>query len=96
MQQGEEITVFYLRILDSRSRRLAKMNGLCALEPKESHASDVTLETILRMENFISQGGLEAILTISLQILRYVDQNSTNSTDQGMLACPGPFSTLLR
>lgn len=50
------------------------MNGLCSLEPKESHASDVTLETILRMDNLISQGGLEAILTISLQILRYVDQ----------------------
>ena len=59
IQQGEEINVFYLRILESRSRRRAKLQerflftcscSLCALEPKESRESDVRLEAILRLK----------------------------------------------
>lgn len=83
IQQGEEITIFYLRILQSRSQRQAELKtkflftclcGLCALEPKESRESDVRLEAILRLDNLLSQGGLQAILATPLQMLRYVDQ----------------------
>ncbi|OAQ99103.1 hypothetical protein LLEC1_02359 [Akanthomyces lecanii] len=83
IQQGEEITIFYLRSQESRSRRLAQLKekflftcscGLCALGPKESRESDVRLEATLRLENLISRGGLEAILATPLQMLRYVDQ----------------------
>ncbi|KGQ06689.1 SET domain-containing protein 5 [Beauveria bassiana D1-5] len=83
IQQGEEITIFYLRTLESRSRRQADLKAkflftcscsLCALGRKESRESDVRLGAILRLESLISQGGLEAILTSPLQMLRYSDE----------------------
>jgi hypothetical protein len=83
IQQGEEITIFYLRTLESRTRRQADLKAkflftcscsLCALGREESRESDVRLEAILRLESLISQGGLEATLTSPLQMLRYLDQ----------------------
>lgn len=92
IQKGEEITIFYLGVAESREQRQAALQEkfhftcccrLCSLDPALSRVSDQRLEEILKLDKLISRGGLEAILKSPLQVLRYVDQQVRLYEEQG-------------
>jgi hypothetical protein len=92
INEGEEITIYYLSINKSRKARNTDLQAkfhftcscrLCSLPLKQSQESDQRLEKIQRIESLISQGGLDGILSSPLRTLRYVDQQVHLYNEQG-------------
>jgi hypothetical protein len=82
IEKGEEITIYYLRVLNSRKARQDALQRkfaftcscrLCSLPPDQSQESDRRLDEILKLDDLISRDGLIGIVSTLLQILRYVD-----------------------
>ncbi|KAK2738648.1 hypothetical protein FQN57_006966 [Myotisia sp. PD_48] len=92
IEKGEEITIYYLRINESRNARNKALRAkfgftcscrLCSLPPAESLESDKRLKKIYQLEGLIDKGGLMGILATPLQTLRYVDQQVRLYNEQG-------------
>ncbi|ESZ98022.1 SET domain-containing protein 5 [Sclerotinia borealis F-4128] len=98
IENGEEITIFYLGVLNNRKTRQETLRRkfaftcscrLCFLPADQSQEIDKRLDDILKLEGFIRRGGMMAILSTSLRILRYVDQqirlyNELGPNDNGL------------
>ncbi|KAK3938623.1 SET domain-containing protein [Diplogelasinospora grovesii] len=83
IEEGEEITIYYLGVHQNRATRQAALRNkfgftcscrLCSLPPEQQRESDKRLDEIYRLDNLIGQGGMISILTSPLRILRLVDQ----------------------
>ncbi|KAI9836771.1 MAG: hypothetical protein M1819_000936 [Sarea resinae] len=92
ISEGEEITIYYLGIHNSReARREALQAGfgftcschLCSLPPEQSRESDSRLDEIYRLDSLIDRGGIEGIWSSPLRTLRYVDQQVCLYNEQG-------------
>ena len=92
IEEGEEITIYYLRAEQSRAARHAALQakfgftcscGLCSLPPDQNRESDRRLEEIYRLDGLIGQGGLMGILTFPLRVLHYVDEQVRLYNEQG-------------
>jgi hypothetical protein len=92
IEKGEEITIYYLGVLNSRKIRqvalqrkfaFACLCRLCSLPPDLSHESDRRLNEILRLDGLISGDGMMGILSAPLRTLRYVDQQIRLYNEQG-------------
>ncbi|TGO19064.1 hypothetical protein BTUL_0006g00990 [Botrytis tulipae] len=98
IESGEEITIFYLGVLNKRETRQQRLRSkfgftcschLCSLPLDQSKAIDRKLEEILKLDNLISQDGMIGILSIPLLKLGYVDQqvrlyNELGPNDTGL------------
>ncbi|KAK4031983.1 hypothetical protein C8A01DRAFT_51120 [Parachaetomium inaequale] len=83
IDEGEEITIFYLGQLTKRSERQRSLQAnfgftctcrLCSLPPKDSEESDKRLEEILRIERAINRGVMDfSHISAPLQMLRQHD-----------------------
>ncbi len=92
IQKGEEITICYLGVLNSRNVRQEALRRkfaftcscrLCSLPEDQSRESDRRLEEILKLDSLIDRDGMMGILSAPLQILRYVDQQICLYNEQG-------------
>ncbi|KAH8908313.1 SET domain-containing protein [Coniochaeta sp. PMI_546] len=92
IEEGEEITVYYLRAYRKREIRQATLRSdfgfdcscrLCSLPPRESQQSDRRLEEIHRLDGLIGNDGLTGVLLDPLWILRYVDRQVRLYEEQG-------------
>ena len=92
IEKGEEITIYYLGVLNSREARQEALRRkfaftcscrLCSLPPDQSQESDKRLEEILKLDSLIGRDGLMGILSAPLQKLRYVDQQIRLYNEQG-------------
>jgi SET domain-containing protein len=92
IEKGEEITIYYLGVLNSRNSRQEALRRkfaficscpLCSLPPDQSQESDRRLDEILKLDGLISRDGLTGIVSTPLQILRYVDQQIRLYNEQG-------------
>lgn len=81
IEEGEEITITYLGVLNKRDIRQEKLRqkfafkcvcGLCALPPAASQESDRRLEEIINLDNLIGQNGAMAIMTAPARMLRKI------------------------
>lgn len=102
IEEGHEITIYYLGILNNRKTRQEALRRkfaftcscrLCSLPPHQSQESDRRLDDILRLDGFIGKNGLTGILSAPERTLRYVDRivclyNEQGSDDSGL---PRPF-----
>ncbi|KAF7953069.1 hypothetical protein EAE96_006289 [Botrytis aclada] len=98
IEAEEEITIFYLGILNKRETRQQRLLNkfaftcschLCTLPLAQSQAIDKKLEEILHLDDLISQDGIMGILSVPLLKLRYVDQqvrlyNELGPNDSGL------------
>ncbi|TGO20352.1 hypothetical protein BPAE_0304g00070 [Botrytis paeoniae] len=98
IESGEEITIFYLGILNKRETRQQRLRSkfaftcschLCSLPLDQSQAIDKKLEEILKLDELISRDGIMGILSVPLLKLRYVDQqirryNEIGPNDTGL------------
>ncbi|KAF5875110.1 putative set domain-containing protein 5 protein [Botrytis fragariae] len=98
IESGEEITIFYLGILNKRETRQQRLRSefaftcschLCSLPLDQSKVVDRKLEEILKLDELISQDGMMGILSVPLLKLRYVDQqvrlyNELGPNDTGL------------
>lgn len=98
IESGEEITIFYLGVLNKRETRQERLRSkfgftcschLCSLPLDQSKAIDRKLEEILKLDDLISQDGMMGILSVPLLKLRYVDQqvrlyNELGPNDTGL------------
>lgn len=91
IEKGEEITITYLGVLNSRKARQEALRRkfaftcscrLCSLPPDQSQESDRRLEEILKLDGLIGRGAL-MILSSPLRMLRYVDQQISLYNEQG-------------
>jgi len=78
IEKGEEITIYYLGVLNSRKARQEALRRkfaftcscrLCSLPPDQSRESDRRLDEILKLDGLIGRDGLIGILSAPLQIL---------------------------
>jgi hypothetical protein len=92
IEKGEEITIYYLGVLNSRKDRQEALRRkfaftcscrLCSLPPDQSQESDRRLDEILKLDSLIGGDGLMGILSSPLQKLRYVDQQIRLYNEQG-------------
>ncbi|OIW30394.1 hypothetical protein CONLIGDRAFT_714757 [Coniochaeta ligniaria NRRL 30616] len=92
IDEGKEITVYYLRTRRKREIRQATLRSdfgfncscrLCSLPPDENQRSDKRLEEIHRLDGLISKDGLRGILLDPLWVLRYVDRQVRLYNEQG-------------
>lgn len=92
IENGEEITVYYLGVLNSRETRqealrrkfkIACSCRLCSLPPDQRQESDRRLDEILKLDGLIGRDGIMGILSTPLLILRYVDQQIRLYNEQG-------------
>jgi SET domain len=92
IEKGEEITIYYLGVLNSRKARQDTLQRkfaftcscrLCSLPPDQSQESDRRLDEILKLDGLINRDGLEGIVSTPLQMLRYVDQQIRLYNEQG-------------
>lgn len=98
IEKDEEITIYYIRILNNRqARQEALRKGfaftcscrLCSLPPDLSQQTDRRLDEILELDDLIGRGGMMAILSAPLRVLRYVDRqvclyNEHGPNDNGL------------
>ncbi len=92
IEKGKEITIYYLRVLNSREARrktLRRKFGftcscrLCSLPPDQSQESDRRLDEIFKLDGLIGGDGMMGISSAPLRILRYVDQQIRLYNEQG-------------
>ncbi|RFU29079.1 hypothetical protein B7463_g7275, partial [Scytalidium lignicola] len=92
IEEGEEITIYYLGVLNSREARQEALQRkfaftcscrLCSLPPDQSQENDRRLNEILKLDGLIGRNGLMGIVSSPLQILRYVDQQVCLYNEQG-------------
>ncbi|MCJ1434089.1 hypothetical protein MMC27_003455 [Xylographa pallens] len=92
IEKGEEITIYYLRVVNSRKARQEALRRkfaftcscrLCSLPPDQSQESDRRLDEILKLDSLIARDGLMGILSSPLRKLRYVDQQIRLYNEQG-------------
>ena len=92
IEKGEEITIYYLAILNNREARQEALRRkfaftcscrLCSLPPDQSQESDRRLDEIFKLDGLIGRDGLMGILSAPLRILRYVDQQIRLYNEQG-------------
>ena len=92
IEKGEEITIYYLGVLNGREARQEALRRkfaftcscrLCSLPPDQSRESDRRLDEILKLDGLIGRDGLMGILSAPRQILRYVDQQIRLYNEQG-------------
>lgn len=83
IEEGEEITIYYLGIFNSRKERQETLQrkfgfdcacSLCSLPSDQSEESDRRLSKIIELDKQIGRAGLLGILSNPLRSLRYVDQ----------------------
>jgi hypothetical protein len=89
---GEEITIFYLGVLNNRKTRQGALRSkfkitcscrLCSLPPDQSQESDRRLDEILKLDGLIGRDGIMGIMSAPLRILQYVDQQIRLYNEQG-------------
>lgn len=92
IEKGEEITIYYLGVLNNRKARQEALRRkfaftcscrLCSLPPDQSQESDRRLDEIFKLDGLIGRDGLMGILSAPLRILRYVDQQICLYNEQG-------------
>jgi hypothetical protein len=92
IEKGEEITIYYLGVLNSRKDRQEALRRkfaftcscrLCSLPPDQSQESDRRLDEILKLDSLIGGDGLVGILSAPLQKLRYINQQVRLYNEQG-------------
>ena len=92
IDKGEEITVYYLGVHNSREIRNKALQvkfgftcscRLCSLPLEQSQESDRRLDEIFRLDGLIGRGGIGMIMSNPLQSLRYVDQQIRLYNEQG-------------
>ena len=92
IEKGEEITIYYLGILNGRKARQEALRRkfaftcscrLCSLPPDQSQESNGGLNEIPKLDSLIGRDGLMGIMSTPLQILRYVDQQIHLYNEQG-------------
>ncbi|KAF7880684.1 uncharacterized protein EAF01_011953 [Botrytis porri] len=92
IESDEEITIFYLGILNKRETRQQRLRSkfaftcacnLCSLPLEQSEAVDKKLEEILKLDELISRDGIMGILSVPLLKLRYVDQQIRRYNELG-------------
>lgn len=92
IEKGEEITIYYLGVLNSRKARQDALQRkfaftcscrLCSLPPDQRQESDRRLDEILKLDGLIGKDGIMGILSTPLLILRYVDQQIRLYNEQG-------------
>lgn len=83
IEEGEEITIYYLRVLNKRDTRQKALREkfaftcachLCSLPPEQSRETDRKLERILELDDLIGRGGATGILSNPLEKLRCVER----------------------
>ena len=83
ISEGEEITVYYLAVHNSRQARQEALRAkfkfscscrICSLPSKEIQRNDEILEEIDHLDRLVGQCDLEGILSSPLQTLRYLDR----------------------
>ncbi|KAJ5742587.1 SET domain-containing protein [Penicillium nucicola] len=98
INEGEEITVYYLAVQNSRQARQEALRAkfkfscscrICSLPPKQIQRNDEILEEINHLDCLVGQRGLEGILSSPLRTLRYLDReiqlyNMTGPDDPGL------------
>ncbi|OBT86392.1 hypothetical protein VE02_05288 [Pseudogymnoascus sp. 03VT05] len=98
IENGEEITIFYLGVLNNRKTRQEALRSkfrftcmcrLCSLPPDQSQENDRKLSEILTLDGLIGRDGMMGILSAPLRKLRYVDQqirlyNELGPNDNGL------------
>jgi hypothetical protein len=92
IENGEEITIFYLGVLNNRETRQEALRSkfaftcscrLCSVPPDQSQESDRRLDEILKLDGLIGRDGIMGIVSAPLRILRYVDQQIRLYNEQG-------------
>lgn len=82
IEKGEEITIYYLGVLNSRKTRRETLERkfaftcscrLCSLPLDQSQESDRRLNEIVKLDGLISRDGLTGIVSTPLHTLRYID-----------------------
>jgi hypothetical protein len=98
IENGEEITIFYIGVLNNRKARQEALRRkfaftcscrLCSLPPDQSQNIDKTLDEILKLDGLIGRDGVIGIMSAPLRKLRYVDQqiqlyNELGPNDNGL------------
>lgn len=83
IEEGEEITIYYLGIHNTRKERQEALRrkfaftcacSLCSLPSDQSNESDRRLSKIFELDKLIGKAGLAGILSNPLKSLRYVEQ----------------------
>jgi hypothetical protein len=83
INEGEEITVYYLAVHNSRQARQEALRArfkfscscrICSLPPEQLQRNDEILEEINHLDCLVGQHGLEGILSSPLRTLRYLDR----------------------
>jgi hypothetical protein len=83
IDEGEEITIYYLGVLNNRKTRQETLKRkfaftcscrLCSLPLDQSRESDRRLNEIVKLDDAIGRDGLVGIASIPLQKLRYVER----------------------
>ncbi|XMA20791.1 hypothetical protein WAI453_013582 [Rhynchosporium graminicola] len=102
IEKGEEITIYYLGVLNDRKTRRETLERrfaftcsyrLCSLPLDQSRESDRRLNEIVKLDGLISRDGVLGIVSTPLQALRYVDQQILlyNEHGSGDVNLPRPF-----
>lgn len=98
INEGEEITVYYLAVHNSRQARQEALRAkfkfscscrICSFPPNQIQRNDEILEEIDHLDRLVGQRGLEGILSSPLRTLRYLDReiqlyNMTGPDDPGL------------
>ncbi|KAJ6105215.1 SET domain-containing protein [Penicillium sp. IBT 18751x] len=83
INEGEEITVYYLAVHNSRQARQEALRAkfkfscscrICSLPPEQIQRNDEILEEIHHLDRLVGQRGLQGILSSPLGTLRYLDR----------------------
>lgn len=92
IEKGEEITIYYLGVLNNRKARQEALQRkfaftcschLCSLPPDQSRENDRRLDEIFKLDSLIGRHGVMGILSAPLTILRYIDQQISLYNQQG-------------
>lgn len=98
INEGEEITVYYLAVHNSRGARQEALRAkfkfscschLCSLPASQSQLNDEILAEIDRLDRLVGQRGLEGMIKSPLRILGYLDRENqlydiTGADDPGL------------
>ncbi|KIW21908.1 uncharacterized protein PV07_12680, partial [Cladophialophora immunda] len=100
IEKGEEITIYYLGVLNNRKARQEALRRkfaftcscrLCSLPPDQSEESDRRLDEIFKLDDLIGRDGVMGIVSAPLRILRYCwIGRIVNRSWIGLSACACP------
>lgn len=103
IEQGEEITINYLGVLNTRETRQDYLQEhfaftcschLCSLPPDESQESDRKLDELRELDDLIGGEWSTDIFSTPLRILQYLDQEICLHQEQGQGAAALPRAFL--